>query len=74
MSHEPMLPCPFCGGEHLRVDELDEVFRAVECACGARGPVAGSEDEDEEFCRDYASAAARDAIARWNERVGARRG
>lgn len=50
-------PCPFCGDDNVAIDDLDEVFRAVECPCGARGPVTGSDDESEEQRRLGAAAA-----------------
>lgn len=71
-SDDKILCCPFCGDADVQVCRLDEVFHAVECPCGARGPVRGTEDYDEEFGDDYAAAARRDAIASWNsaERTG----
>lgn len=67
MSNPSLLPCPFCGGMNVRVDDCsDEVFRKVSCECGASGPVCGTEDEDEEHGHAYAKAAERDAIAAWN--------
>ncbi len=61
-----LLPCPFCGDAATLDVVSDEVFRHVECNCGARGPVSGTEDEDDEFGSDYAKAAERDAIVAWN--------
>lgn len=60
-------PCPFCGDTNVDVqDGYDEVFRHVECFCGARGPTCGTEEHDEEFGDNYAAAARRDAIEAWN--------
>lgn len=71
---EAMKPCPFCGDPDPYVERSDEIFRHVACrGCGALGPVAGTEDEDEEFGHDYVAAAKRDAIAGWNSAPRRRR-
>ena len=65
-AERTLLPCPFCGSTAVEVRASDEVFHHVECDCGAQGPTRGTEDDDEEFGRDYAAAAKRDAISAWN--------
>jgi Lar family restriction alleviation protein len=47
--------CPFCGSEHIFVNDDGSAFRWCECEdCGACGPRDISED---------------DAVFRWNQRA-----
>lgn len=51
-----MKPCPFCGGEAIRIVRPSPGLMAVWCqGCGAQGPMKQREEE---------------AVAAWNRRGG----
>ena len=64
-------PCPFCGGQDLFIERLDISSAFVQCdsevspgcACMARGPVCGQDDDGEDV--PGAESAARE----WNRRA-----
>ena len=64
-------PCPFCGGQDLFIERLDYSSAFVQCdsevspgcACMARGPVGGQDDDGEDV--PGAESAARE----WNRRA-----
>ena len=64
-------PCPFCGGKDLFIERLDYSSAFVQCdsevspgcACMARGPVGGQDDDGEDV------PGAESAARGWNRRA-----
>ena len=52
-TSEELLPCPFCGGNQLRVKHSGRWGWFVSCSCAAVGPSSETRGQ---------------AVARWNER------